>query len=265
MSSTPSGVAALGRSEAREDASLVIAGTVHDLGNLIQVASSAVNIVARGADLPATQRKPMLDRARESLDQAAALAQNAIRLIRGHAAHIEYADVTSCVREVADKFDRGGPPGLILHIEIGPALPKIRCSELGLQCSLINLLFNARDASAGKGVVTIRALRGSGDEDEASVELSVVDQGIGMSAATIEQALDPFFTTKTDGTGGIGLPMVDRFVREAGGTLLIDSELGVGTKVTMRLPSSLENDARARPFPVRHGFGNLKEKNDESA
>ena len=246
MTSMLGGAAALGRSEAREDASLAIAGTVHDLGNLIQVASSAVNIVARGGDLPATQRKPMLDRARESLDQAATLAQNAIRLIRGEAARIEYADVAACVREVASKFDAGGTSGLILHIEIEPGLPRIPCSELGLQCSLINLLFNARDASTGKGVVTIRARPAQDSEELASVELSVSDEGIGMSAATVEQALDPFFTTKTDGTGGIGLPMVDRFVRGAGGTLRIESELGVGTKVTMRLPVATTDGPRFR-------------------
>ena len=200
MSSMLSGAAALVHSEAREDASLAIAGTVHDLGNLIQVASSAVNIVARGADLPATQRKPMLDRARESLDQAAALAQNAIRLIRGQAALIEYADVGSCIREVAGKFEQDATSGLIVRVQVEPDLPSIQCSNLGLQCALINLLFNARDASAGKGVITIRA-REALEDEVGKVELSVGDEGIGMSAATIEQALDPFFTTKTDGTG----------------------------------------------------------------
>ena len=250
MSSMLSGAAALVHSEAREDASLAIAGTVHDLGNLIQVASSAVNIVARGADLPATQRKPMLDRARESLDQAAALAQNAIRLIRGHAALIEYADVGSCIREVAGKFEQDATSGLIVRVQVEPDLPSIQCSNLGLQCALINLLFNARDASAGKGVITIRA-REALEDEVGKVELSVGDEGIGMSADTIEQALDPFFTTKTDGTGGIGLPMVDRFVQEAGGTLLIDSELGVGTTVTMRLPTGGANDVGAPLIPTR--------------
>ena len=249
MSSMLSGAAALVRSEAHEDASLAIAGTVHDLGNLIQVASSAVNIAARGADLPETQRKPMLDRARESLDQAAALAQNAIRLIRGQAALIEYADVASCIREVAGKFEQDAPSGLIVRVEVEPDLPSIQCSNLGLQCALINLLFNARDASAGKGVVTISA-REVLEDEMGKVELSVADEGIGMSAATIEQALDPFFTTKTDGTGGIGLPMVDRFVREAGGTLQIDSEFGVGTTVTMRLPTGGANDLRALLVPM---------------
>ena len=250
MSSMLSGAAALVHSEAREDASLAIAGTVHDLGNLIQVASSAVNIVARGADLPATQRKPMLDRARESLDQAAALAQNAIRLIRGQAALIEYADVGSCIREVAGKFEQDATSGLIVRVQVEPDLPSIQCSNLGLQCALINLLFNARDASAGKGVITIRA-REALEDEVGKVELSVGDEGIGMSADTIEQALDPFFTTKTDGTGGIGLPMVDRFVQEAGGTLLIDSELGVGTTVTMRLPTGGANDVGAPLIPTR--------------
>lgn len=251
MSSMLSGAAALAGAEPREDASLVIAGTVHDLGNLIQVASSAVNIVARGADLPATQRKPILERARESLDQAAALAQNAIRLIRGQAARLEYADVASCIREVADKFEAGDPSRLTFRIEVESHLPSIPCSELGLQCALINLLFNARDASGGKGVVTIKAMAvlESGID---KVELSVADEGIGMSAATIEQALDPFFTTKRDGTGGIGLPMVDRFVRDAGGTLQIESGLGLGTTVTMRLPTGGANDEGSLPVPVRH-------------
>jgi len=240
MSSMLSRAAALDRPDTREDASLAIAGTVHDLGNLIQVASSAVNIVARDADLPATQRKPMLDRARESLDQAATLAQNAIRLIRGQAARIEYADVASCVRDVASKFDEGDASGIILHLEIEAGLPKIPCSELGLQCSLINLLFNARDAAAGRGIVTIRAKPARNRHAIVGVELSVIDDGIGMSPASVERALDPFFTTKTDGTGGIGLPMVDRFVREAGGTLMIESELGAGTKISMRLPTATD-------------------------
>lgn len=72
-----------------------------------------------------------------------------------------------------------------------------------------------------------------------------------MSAATIKQALDPFFTTKTDGTGGIGLPMVDRFVREVGGTLQIGSELGLGTTVTMHLPARGATDLGSLLVPGR--------------
>jgi signal transduction histidine kinase len=56
-----------------------------------------------------------------------------------------------------------------------------------------------------------------------------------MSPATIERAFDPFFTTKGDGLGGIGLPMIQHFVRKAGGEVAIESEPGIGTTVTLRL------------------------------
>ncbi len=58
-----------------------------------------------------------------------------------------------------------------------------------------------------------------------------------MSRETIARAFEPFFTTKSDGLGGVGLPMVERFVQQAGGTIAIKSELGVGTIVTLRLPA----------------------------
>jgi signal transduction histidine kinase len=69
------------------------------------------------------------------------------------------------------------------------------------------------------------------------VEVSIADDGMGMSALTIACAFDPFFTTKSDGLGGVGLPMVERFVRDAGGDIRIESERGLGTTVTLRLPA----------------------------
>jgi signal transduction histidine kinase len=79
-----------------------------------------------------------------------------------------------------------------------------------------------------------------------AIELRVADHGRGMSRATIARVFDPFFTTKADGLGGFGLPMVERFVRGAGGALTIVSELGVGTIVTLGLPAALPGNL---PFP----------------
>jgi signal transduction histidine kinase len=69
------------------------------------------------------------------------------------------------------------------------------------------------------------------------VEIRVTDEGVGMTRSTIARAFAPFFTTKSEGLGGVGLPMVDRFVRGAGGEILIDSEPGVGTTIALRLPA----------------------------
>jgi signal transduction histidine kinase len=216
---------------------------VHDLGNLIQVATSAVNIIARDLEMPAGQRRPVLDRARGSLEQAAALARDAIGLIRGQTARVELADVADCLLEIISMLDARGETGLVLHVEIEPDLPRVRCNPLGLQSALLNLLLNARDAIAGSGVVSVSARRGRGQLAAETIEIAVTDGGVGMSPDMVAQALDPFFTTKTDGTGGLGLPMVDRFVRESGGSLSISSEPGVGTSVKVSLPT-VPNDNR---------------------
>jgi len=66
------------------------------------------------------------------------------------------------------------------------------------------------------------------------VEISVADDGIGMSAETLARIESPFFTTKEHGTG-LGLSTCRSIVAEAGGTLSIESRIGSGTRVTARL------------------------------
>jgi signal transduction histidine kinase len=209
------------------------AGAVHDLGNLIQIASSAVNIVVRSQGMPLEHSGPLLARATASLDQAGALVRHTIAAFRYRGAAAADTDIEECVALVAALLEARGDEGLTLAAELEPDLPIVRCDPLDLQNAVLNLVFNARDAMAGAGVVRVQARA-----TPAHAEISVSDSGIGMSLVTVARAFDPFFTTKGDGLGGIGLPMVQHFVREAGGTVSIESELGMGTTVTMRLPTN---------------------------
>jgi CheY-like chemotaxis protein len=112
-----------------------------------------------------------------------------------------------------------------------------------LQNTLINLSLNARDAMTSGGCLTIRTekrpanVSASGLEAADCVLLSVIDDGAGMSEETLEQAFDPFFTTKPPGEGsGLGLSGAYGFVRQSGGSIEVESELGVGTRVFVMLP-----------------------------
>ena len=111
------------------------------------------------------------------------------------------------------------------------------CDPFSLQSAILNLVSNARDAMPNGGIVSISAAEVAfGVHD--FVELRVIDNGIGMTPDTIERAFDPFFTTKSDGLGGIGLQIVERFVRDADGRIFIESQYGAGTTVILQLPAS---------------------------
>ena len=74
--------------------------------------------------------------------------------------------------------------------------------------------------------------------------LAVTDTGSGMPPEVVEQATEPFFSTKPPGSGtGLGLSMIYGFARQSGGQLLIDSEVGVGTTVRLYLPRARTGDA----------------------
>ncbi len=212
---------------------IATAGIVHDLGNLIQIASAAINIVGRSPLMAPADAGSILDRARLCLEHAGAIVRQNVGHLRDQAIAAMQSDVAACVADVVTLIGAMDEPGLILDLNIAPDLPAVRCDPVGLRRTVLNLLLNARDAMGGNGIVGIDARALAHGE----VELRVLDEGIGMSRATLARVFDPFFTTKTDGLGGIGLPMVERFIRDAGGTIAIDSEPGIGTTIALRLPA----------------------------
>ena len=107
---------------------------------------------------------------------------------------------------------------------------------------MLNLCINARDAMPDGGLLTIgtanrRHEEGSPLPEGDQVVVRVSDTGVGMAPDVAARVLEPFFTTKPAGYGtGLGLPMVNEFVRGVGGRLQLVSRLGQGTDVTLYLP-----------------------------
>lgn len=103
---------------------------------------------------------------------------------------------------------------------------------------LINLLLNAAHACEDGGSIRLFL-----DADERKVELRVKDDGIGMSDQVQREAFEAFFTTKAKGTG-LGLPICRRIAEEHGGSILLESALGMGTTVTVRWPRRAAAEVR---------------------
>ena len=98
----------------------------------------------------------------------------------------------------------------------------------------LNLLINSMQAMPNGGVIRVSSNLGR-SETGGFVDLVVEDQGIGVSPENIPRLFDPYFSTRTDGTG-LGLAIADRIVTNHGGTILVESALGAGTSMTVRLP-----------------------------
>ncbi len=124
-----------------------------------------------------------------------------------------------------------------VRAEIQPNLPQVRLDERRIKQVLINLLSNAVKFTDPGGRITVTA---RADARE-GVSLSVADTGVGIPERDIERVLEPFtqvdtsFSRRHEGTG-LGLALSRALVEHHGGTLSIDSEVGVGTVVTVRLP-----------------------------
>lgn len=203
---------------------------IHDLGNFIQIASSAVNMIARELGPNDGDKGHMIvSAAQSSLERAAVIVRMGLRDIR---------DSSIGGRAVvSDCFDRlrtlAAPlvgSRITLDFEIAANLPDQGCDAGCLERALLNLVINARDAMPEAGSVYVSA-RAEGP----NVVLAVEDTGCGMSRAQQRQAVQAHYTTKANGTG-VGLATVRDFMSQVGGQLVIASEQGVGTCIQLRFP-----------------------------
>jgi signal transduction histidine kinase len=113
-------------------------------------------------------------------------------------------------------------------------LPMVECSPSQIDQVFLNLIVNAAQAMPdGKfGLIHIRT-----DCNEKQVWIEIEDNGPGMTPAVAEKIFDPFFTTKGPGKGtGLGLSVSRSIIQQHGGTLEVDSTVGVGTTFKITLP-----------------------------
>ena len=144
--------------------------------------------------------------------------------------------IDSCIRLVAARTTTDMPS---LSVEIGEEVPSLTVDPTRMTQILLNLLSNAVKFTSRDGRVAV-SLRRSAD---GGCQFEVRDTGIGMTAAEIEIALEPFgqigpaHSRQHEGTG-LGLPLARRLTELHGGTLIVESEKGRGTSVVTTLPPS---------------------------
>jgi len=127
--------------------------------------------------------------------------------------------------------------GIKLDVQLGDVVPHILVGQGDLEQLFLNLTTNAKDAMPTGGVLSIKA-RNLGS----NLELVIRDTGCGITPELIPRIQEPFFTTKPNGNG-LGLSICRSIIRNAGGRIEIDSGVGVGTQITVLLPTVFDKMA----------------------
>jgi PAS domain S-box-containing protein len=238
---------ALRQSAKMEAVGQLTGGIAHDFNNLLQGILGALDRVKmRISEGRIGDVDRFLDGAMQSANRAAALTHRLLAFSRRQPVDPRPVDINVLIPSVEELLRRS--IGETISMKIVPAhdLWLVRCDGNQLENALLNLAINARDAMPDGGTLTITTANIALDARHAVqwelsageyVSLRVGDTGVGMPADVRARAFDPFYTTKPIGQGtGLGLSMIYGFVRQADGSVRIDSEVGQGTTIEILLP-----------------------------
>ena len=138
--------------------------------------------------------------------------------------------VPELVTEVVDPYRTGLAGRIDVVNRVVPPLPQVYADRTLVARALANIIENALHAMPGSGVLTV-----DGWQDGDGVRIRVKDTGLGMDDDALARVFEPYFSTKTTGTG-LGLPIAKRNIELSGGSIELHSEKGAGTTVTITLP-----------------------------
>lgn len=144
----------------------------------------------------------------------------------------EMVPMNRIAQNVCELMRIGVPEQVVLQCEVQEQDPAVLGFSSELYQVVLNLAKNAVEASLPKGGTVVVAVKSTADR----VELSVSDEGIGMSEDTRRRLFTPFFTTKGTSGTGLGLSIVNSIVRDHGGEITVDSVPGKGTTFRVSLP-----------------------------
>ena len=217
---------------------LLGAGVAHELNEPLANILGFAQLIKKNPGLPEQALKDL-----EKIETASLHAREVIKKLlifaRQMPAEKAQVNINRVVNDGISFFEhRWKKEGISVLLDLEPDLPEIIADSAQLYQVLINLVMNSIQAMPTGGRLTLRT---AVSEDQAC--LTVEDTGVGMTEDIKKQLFVPFFTTKDVDQGtGLGLAVVHGIVSSHGGTILVESKLGFGTVVAVKLPIvGLEN------------------------
>ncbi|MFO0930716.1 MAG: ATP-binding protein [Gemmataceae bacterium] len=243
-------------------------GMAHEFNNSLCGTLGLIELALQGGTLDGAARQ-YLESARTCAWDAAQTVRKVQQFARQrpHDPTTQRIDLSQLLRQSIDlirmKWEQGertspvllaGPPAAnALRLEIHAEEPAWVCGDASeLRQVITNLAFNAIDAMPDGGVLTLRVWSST-----SHVALAVQDTGTGMAEAVRHRLFEPFFSTKGERGNGLGLSVVYGIVQRHGGQLTVESEPGVGTTMTVSLPTA-QQAPRPTPAAIPHPAGTAR-------
>ncbi len=219
-------------------------GVAHDFNNLLMAIMGSLEILRKRLPADPGLRR-LVDGAMQGAKRGASLTQRMLAFARQQDLKTTSVDLGSLVIGMQELLHRSIGPYIDLHVHVGPGLPAADADAHQVELAILNLVINARDAMEDGGSVNIDVEQEivNGDAQRHRLRpghylrIRVSDTGSGMTSATLEKAIEPFFSTKPAGKGtGLGLSMTHGLALQLGGALGLESTVGKGTMATLWLP-----------------------------
>lgn len=235
-------------------------GIAHNFNNLLTVILGNIDRL-RASNLDSTEKQNTIRMIDEAAQRGAALTEHLMSFSQVEKLSLQSIDVRKLVESISPVWRNLLPPEIYFDIRFALGLWPVRTDPVHLEAAILNLVINARDAmpdggklsieieNLGEGADLVRAQKGLAQHRYVMIRVS--DNGSGMSPEDLNLAFDPFFTTKPPGKGtGLGLSSAYGFLRQSGGNVSLESNLGQGTTVSIFLLAADTppvSDKRSKP------------------
>jgi two-component system, cell cycle sensor histidine kinase and response regulator CckA len=250
-------------------------GVAHDFNNSLGVILGYTELLLRKGH--AGQRSN-LEQILKATQRAASLTRQLLAFSRKQVVDPKVLDLNALVLDLEKMLGRLIGEDINLAIVSSAGLGQVKADPGQLEQVVMNLCVNARDAMPQGGLLRIEVANAELDAVQAAkqepmapgryVRLAVSDAGCGIEKELLSKIFEPFFTTKEEGKGtGLGLAMVYGIVKQAGGYVWVESEVGRGTTFTIYLPridEPLTPAVREEPMPSK-GWETILVVEDDAA
>jgi two-component system NtrC family sensor kinase len=215
------------------------AGVAHEINNPLAIINEKAGLIQdlfliRQAYSQDPKLLGLLDSILASVKRAGGITKRLLAFARNLEAKVESIDLADLIQEVLSFLGKEAQHrGIAIQVEVAADMPRVELERGKLQQIFLNIINNAMAAVADGGRLDVR-VRPDGPQQ---VAVDFIDDGCGIPREDLSRIFEPFFSTKANRGGtGLGLSITYNLTQEIGGRIVVESEIGQGTRFTVFLP-----------------------------